>query len=248
MPKYSSHSTTEPMLPGRPRSSRAHAIKEEVDSDRDGAVELREAGLVSVPGIREVGPCEDYKKKAEVLERQLRGMKSVVARLRTKVEAKTEQTLDLKAELQQMRKDMEMMEQESDRKDELLDATRKDAEQYRTWWLNEVQFMKLMLNKIPKPNRDIDFVPQRLLVRNWVNFEMTAPRNIEVVLTWGSVQYIGSTTTAEGPMSTRHSPNVGLERSATENSDQTARPFHAIDTDDKTAATTDRFGQRRGTT
>ncbi|KAH6906911.1 hypothetical protein BKA70DRAFT_1223777 [Coprinopsis sp. MPI-PUGE-AT-0042] len=158
MPKYSSHSTAKPMLPGRPRSSRAHAVKEEVDPDRDGAPELREAGLVSVPGTWEVGPREDYKTKAGVLERQLRGMKSTVARLRTKVEAKTEQTLDLKTELQQMRKDIETMEEESNRKDELLDAAKKDAEQYQTWWLNEIQFMKLMLNKVLEPNRDIDLV------------------------------------------------------------------------------------------
>ncbi|KAH6907120.1 hypothetical protein BKA70DRAFT_1428639 [Coprinopsis sp. MPI-PUGE-AT-0042] len=159
MPKDSSRSPAAPMLPARRRSLRTFAVKDEVEPDLDGASQLGRPGpLAAVPGIWQVGPREDYKKKAEVLERQLRAMKSAVARLRTKVEAKTEQTLDLKTELQQMRKDMETVEQESDRKDELLDATRKDAEQYRTWWLNEIQFMKLMLNKIPEPNRDIDFV------------------------------------------------------------------------------------------
>jgi soluble cytochrome b562 len=92
------------------------------------------------------------------LERQVKAMKITTARLRMKLVAKTDQLFDLRTELQEMRKDMETMEREADKKDELLDASKKDTEQYRTWWLNEVQFMKLMLNKIPEPNKDIDLV------------------------------------------------------------------------------------------
>jgi hypothetical protein len=94
----------------------------------------------------------------EELERQLSLLTSALARSKAKAKAKAEQVLDLRTELQHMKRDMELVEQESDRKDELLDAAKKETEQYRKWWLNEVQFMKLMLNKIPDRNRDIDFV------------------------------------------------------------------------------------------
>jgi hypothetical protein len=85
-------------------------------------------------------------------------LKSTLARSKAKAEAKAEQVLDLRTELRHVKKEIEVAERDSDRKDELLDAARKEAEQYRTWWLNEIQFMKLMLNKVPEPNKDIDLV------------------------------------------------------------------------------------------
>jgi peptidoglycan hydrolase CwlO-like protein len=92
------------------------------------------------------------------LERQVNLLKSTVARLRGKLGEKAETILDLRTEIQQLKGEMEAMEKESDEKDELLNAKTRDVEQYRNWWLNEVQFMKLLLNKIPEPNRDVDLV------------------------------------------------------------------------------------------
>ncbi|KAH6893611.1 hypothetical protein BKA70DRAFT_1440389 [Coprinopsis sp. MPI-PUGE-AT-0042] len=45
-----------------------------------------------------------------------------------------------------------------DEKEDELAFSRKNEEQYRNWWLNEIQFTKLLLNKIPNPNRDIELV------------------------------------------------------------------------------------------
>ncbi|KAH6912485.1 hypothetical protein BKA70DRAFT_1422055 [Coprinopsis sp. MPI-PUGE-AT-0042] len=39
-----------------------------------------------------------------------------------------------------------------------LAALEKDVQQYRNWWLNEIQFTKLILNKIPNANEDWDLV------------------------------------------------------------------------------------------
>jgi chromosome segregation ATPase len=100
----------------------------------------------------------NYQRKAEELEKQVNRIKSHMARLKTKLEAKSEEMLDLRSELQQAKRDAEMMERECDQKEERLDAAMRDVEQYRNWWLNEIQFMKLMLNKIPEPNRDINLV------------------------------------------------------------------------------------------
>jgi predicted nucleic acid-binding Zn-ribbon protein len=79
-------------------------------------------------------------------------------RMKGKLEEKTEAILDLRTEIQHMKNDIEKLEKDSDQKDELLEAAMRDVEQYRSWWLNEIQFMKLLLNKIPQPNRDIDLV------------------------------------------------------------------------------------------
>ncbi|KAH6897570.1 hypothetical protein BKA70DRAFT_1231513 [Coprinopsis sp. MPI-PUGE-AT-0042] len=94
----------------------------------------------------------------EDLESQVKALKSVLRRTKTKLEEKMEKMRDLKTEIRHMKTDIEKMEEDSDRKDELLEVARKEVEQYRNWWLNEVQFMKLMLNKIPEPNRDMDLI------------------------------------------------------------------------------------------
>ncbi|KAH6919060.1 hypothetical protein BKA70DRAFT_1214808 [Coprinopsis sp. MPI-PUGE-AT-0042] len=96
--------------------------------------------------------------KMKELEKQVGALKSTVGRLRSKLEEKTETILDLKNDIKHMEGEIERMEQDSDKKDELLDAKARDVEQYRNWWLNEIQFMKLLLNKIPEPNRDVDLV------------------------------------------------------------------------------------------
>ncbi|KAH6907339.1 hypothetical protein BKA70DRAFT_1428312 [Coprinopsis sp. MPI-PUGE-AT-0042] len=41
---------------------------------------------------------------------------------------------------------------------ERLEAAGVTKEQYRNWWINEVQFTKLILTKVPTPNQDWDLV------------------------------------------------------------------------------------------
>ncbi|KAH6888781.1 hypothetical protein BKA70DRAFT_1235309 [Coprinopsis sp. MPI-PUGE-AT-0042] len=48
------------------------------------------------------------------------------------------------------------MENELEEKAEELERLQKSEKQYRNWWLNEIQFTKLLLNKTPEPNRDIE--------------------------------------------------------------------------------------------
>ncbi|KAH6873862.1 hypothetical protein BKA70DRAFT_1240904 [Coprinopsis sp. MPI-PUGE-AT-0042] len=163
MPKNSPFSPAVPTRSGQVRSLRDHVVKDEVDATPDRASPVGGVGLVSDLGMRDVGQVQErslqaVRREKEDLERRANAMKLMNVRLRAKLGAKTEQVLELRSKLQQMRKDMETMERESDKKDELLDAARKETEQYRTWWLNEIQFMKLMLNKVPEPNKDLDLV------------------------------------------------------------------------------------------
>jgi chromosome segregation ATPase len=39
-----------------------------------------------------------------------------------------------------------------------LEKANTSVEQYRNWWVNEVQFTKLILNKVPNANQDWDLV------------------------------------------------------------------------------------------
>ncbi|KAH6908725.1 hypothetical protein BKA70DRAFT_1222329 [Coprinopsis sp. MPI-PUGE-AT-0042] len=78
----------------------------------------------------------------ERLEKQALTRKKAAERMKTKLEEAKQQIAELQQEL--------------DEKDESLKSSQENEVQYRNWWLNEVQFMKLMLNKVPNPNRDVD--------------------------------------------------------------------------------------------
>ncbi|KAH6905467.1 hypothetical protein BKA70DRAFT_1225830 [Coprinopsis sp. MPI-PUGE-AT-0042] len=80
----------------------------------------------------------------EHLKRLLKAKKKSVDRAREERDQARQQCTELNEELAQ--------------KDDDLTAARKNELQYRNWWLNEIQFTKLLLNKVPEPNRDIELV------------------------------------------------------------------------------------------
>jgi chromosome segregation ATPase len=63
-----------------------------------------------------------------------------------------------KQECAEYRQELDQKDHELEEKEEELQRVRKEEEQYRNWWLNEIQFTKLLLNKIPDPKRDMDLV------------------------------------------------------------------------------------------
>ncbi|KAH6867822.1 hypothetical protein BKA70DRAFT_1242913 [Coprinopsis sp. MPI-PUGE-AT-0042] len=64
----------------------------------------------------------------------------------------------IKEDLSRARQQYSEAEKDIDQRDEEIAALRKSERQYRNWWLNEIQFTKLLLNKFPEPNRDIELV------------------------------------------------------------------------------------------
>ncbi|KAH6891836.1 hypothetical protein BKA70DRAFT_1426585 [Coprinopsis sp. MPI-PUGE-AT-0042] len=174
MPKILSASPTLPPLPVQRRSPRMHGAH---DNQRTALVR-HDAGErsrlatgeskkrhVSADSLKAkqidlapVNTSAPHSPNVEDLKHQVKALELSLRRTKSKLEAKTEKMRNLKFEIQQMKADVERMEQDSDKKDEMLEVARKEVEQYRNWWLNEVQFMKLMLNKIPEPNRDMDLV------------------------------------------------------------------------------------------
>jgi chromosome segregation ATPase len=85
------------------------------------------------------------------LKRQVESRKNCIGQLKTEVEEAKQECAEYRTELEE--KDIELEEKEG-----ALQRALKDEIQYRNWWLNEIQFTKLLLNKIPNPNRDIELV------------------------------------------------------------------------------------------
>ncbi|KAH6901296.1 hypothetical protein BKA70DRAFT_1436337 [Coprinopsis sp. MPI-PUGE-AT-0042] len=79
---------------------------------------------------------------------------------------RTQRTLDAKkAALRNTREELGIAKEElKEMREELADLTERlqvsnaSKEQYRNWWINEVQFTKLILNKVPHPNQDWDLI------------------------------------------------------------------------------------------
>ncbi|KAH6886606.1 hypothetical protein BKA70DRAFT_1444307 [Coprinopsis sp. MPI-PUGE-AT-0042] len=79
---------------------------------------------------------------------------------------RTQRMLDAKkAALRNTREELGIAKEElKEMREELADLTERlevsnaSKEQYRNWWINEVQFTKLILNKVPHPNQDWDLI------------------------------------------------------------------------------------------
>ncbi|KAH6897579.1 hypothetical protein BKA70DRAFT_1231522 [Coprinopsis sp. MPI-PUGE-AT-0042] len=79
-----------------------------------------------------------------------RATKSLERQKKTSRKAK-ESAAEAKQELEEVREEMEQLTAR-------LERAERDSQQYRNWWLNEVQFTKVILNKVPNANRDWDLV------------------------------------------------------------------------------------------
>ncbi|KAH6913557.1 hypothetical protein BKA70DRAFT_1218484 [Coprinopsis sp. MPI-PUGE-AT-0042] len=144
-----------------PKLESSNSAGQDVDAETDlprGVLQARSSS----------SGCSLSKVEQEELKKQVSALKSALRRTKNRLEEKTEKVLDLKAEIQLLKADLDTMEKESDVKDELLETARKETIQYRNWWLGEVQFMKLLLNKIPEPNKDIELhrgLPDQIEIR-----------------------------------------------------------------------------------
>ncbi|TFK21411.1 hypothetical protein FA15DRAFT_707244 [Coprinopsis marcescibilis] len=92
-------------------------------------------------------------------------------RLKKKLLSKAEEIDELKAEVQAAKHDSEELEQRIDEAQETmatlkkenkraLETVEKEKERYRKWWLNEIQFTKLLLSMDSTPNRDQEVVKE----------------------------------------------------------------------------------------
>ncbi|KAH6907244.1 hypothetical protein BKA70DRAFT_1428214 [Coprinopsis sp. MPI-PUGE-AT-0042] len=109
--------------------------------------EVKDGDVHSQPGTETTGSSDSAPDLLAIIQRQKRQLQlktSSLARSKREVKALKERIVELDEELEL--------------KQSMLDGSQKNEVQYRNWWLNEIQFTKLLLNKIPNPNRDIDLV------------------------------------------------------------------------------------------
>ncbi|KAH6871003.1 hypothetical protein BKA70DRAFT_1242078 [Coprinopsis sp. MPI-PUGE-AT-0042] len=165
MPKDLTTSPSLPALPNRrfPRMHNEHRVQpcgHVRKTVLNNNALAHERNNIVAGGIRVVRACAGVPRRD--LEDEVKALTRSLKRMRSRLEEKKESILDLKTEIQHLKTNIEEVEKESDNKDELLEAAEKDVKQYRNWWLNEIQFMKLLLNKIPEPNRDIELDPPNI--------------------------------------------------------------------------------------
>ncbi|KAH6909377.1 hypothetical protein BKA70DRAFT_1222227 [Coprinopsis sp. MPI-PUGE-AT-0042] len=83
---------------------------------------------------------------------------AIIDRQRRQLHLKKNAAGRMRDALKDLKEKMSEVEEELEEKELIIEALAKNELQYRNWWLNEIQFTKLLLNKVPNPNRDIDLV------------------------------------------------------------------------------------------
>jgi hypothetical protein len=85
-------------------------------------------------------------------------LSAIITQQKRQLKLKTSALGRKKAEIKALKERIAELGEEAEEKQSTLEYSQKNEVQYRNWWLNEIQFTKLLLNKIPDPNRDIDLV------------------------------------------------------------------------------------------
>ncbi|KAH6890797.1 hypothetical protein BKA70DRAFT_1234419 [Coprinopsis sp. MPI-PUGE-AT-0042] len=85
-------------------------------------------------------------------------LRSVLDRTKKALERQKASSRRARESLAEVKQQLEESREEVDEITARLVVLEKDVQQYRNWWLNEVQFTKLILNKLPNANEDWDLV------------------------------------------------------------------------------------------
>jgi uncharacterized coiled-coil protein SlyX len=89
---------------------------------------------------------------------QLETLTVALVRANRSLDKKKTQLREMREKLADSKQQFEESCEESDELRERLDTMDVQMRQYRNWWLNEVQFTKVILNKVPNANQDWDLV------------------------------------------------------------------------------------------
>ncbi|TFK17413.1 hypothetical protein FA15DRAFT_661463 [Coprinopsis marcescibilis] len=95
---------------------------------------------------------------SEAIHKEMDDLCLQVARMKKGVEKKNAIVRKLKEEIEEYKENLLEKQDKLDKSIEGLDKEKCQCEQYRNWWLNEIQFTKLLFNKVPEPNADWDLV------------------------------------------------------------------------------------------
>ncbi|KAH6886040.1 hypothetical protein BKA70DRAFT_1444707 [Coprinopsis sp. MPI-PUGE-AT-0042] len=116
-----------------------------------------EAAMLPIP-MMHIEHVDEAMDEADTVESQNEELRRIVERQRRQLLHRAKALDRLHQSLESSKQQLAEMEQELEGKEDELIFLRKNEQQYRNWWLNEIQFTKLLLNKVPDPNRDIELV------------------------------------------------------------------------------------------
>jgi chromosome segregation ATPase len=85
-------------------------------------------------------------------------LEPLLVRANRAVERQRKATRKAKDAAAEAHQQLEEVREELEQLQARLEKAERDVQQYRNWWLNEVQFTKLILNKVPNANQDWDLV------------------------------------------------------------------------------------------
>jgi predicted nuclease with TOPRIM domain len=89
---------------------------------------------------------------------QLKTLTTALVRANRSLDKKKAQLRDMRETLADSKQQLEESCEESDDLKERLETMDVQMQQYWNWWLNEVQFTKVILSKVPNANQDWDLV------------------------------------------------------------------------------------------
>ncbi|KAH6883747.1 hypothetical protein BKA70DRAFT_1238172 [Coprinopsis sp. MPI-PUGE-AT-0042] len=114
-------------------------------------VNLEDSSDIEPPAsTRDSSPSQENNDRSKLL--------SIIERLNRQLKSNKASAKRMKDKAKDLKERLTELEEELEGKDSEIKRLEKSELQYRNWWLNEIQFTKLLLNKIPDPNRDIDLV------------------------------------------------------------------------------------------
>jgi predicted nucleic acid-binding Zn-ribbon protein len=103
-------------------------------------------------------PAGDDLNAREQAKKELEALTVALGRANRCIESKKKALSKARGELADSKAQVEELNTEIDELKERLEGAENQMSQYRNWWLNEVQFTKLILNKVPNANQDWDLV------------------------------------------------------------------------------------------
>ncbi|KAH6896067.1 hypothetical protein BKA70DRAFT_1231978 [Coprinopsis sp. MPI-PUGE-AT-0042] len=154
---------------GEPEAATTRALALDISSSSDGETRgfriVSDAPKVDGPSetsmeeeevVGSVGGRSDSGTLAEPSDLALVVMNASIERQNRQLRLKTGALGRRNKEIKALKERIAELDEEVEDKQSMLDESQKNEVQYRNWWLNEIQFTKLLLNKVPNPNRDID--------------------------------------------------------------------------------------------
>ncbi|KAH6909848.1 hypothetical protein BKA70DRAFT_1425564 [Coprinopsis sp. MPI-PUGE-AT-0042] len=127
--------------------------------DRDGPAERSDCKVEPPAEPAAPGLVQGYTEAQRSVRRdEVKGLAEDLKRTKRALESKKTMLRNAREELAVAKEELGEKQGEIESLTERLEGASASKEQYRSWWINEVQFTKVILSKVPNANQDWDLV------------------------------------------------------------------------------------------